>query len=716
VLGQPDFTSIGVNGPNRFEGPSDIALDPTSGKVFVADTANNRVLRFTAQAALSNGTAEAVLGQADFTSRIESAVTAKRMYLPSGLTVDTAGRLWVADSGNSRVLRFDGAAGKPSGAAADGVLGQGTFTTGVYTATATGMFFPSDVALDAAGRLWVADKHNNRVLRFDGAASKPNGATADAVLGQPDFTSGSPFKGSHAISSPESLVVDGAGHLWVVDSSNNRVVRFDNAASKQNAVSADGVLGQPDLTTIGQTTSAQGLSYPRGVTLDSAGRLWVADSGNSRVLRFDGAASKPNGATADGVLGQPDFTSKDPGLSAQRMTAPLAVLPDGAGRLWVADSGNNRLLRFDSAAGKPNGAAASGLLGQADLASDSRIGQRALFNPTAVAVDPTSGKLFVADMVNNRVVRFAKRASLTSGAAAEAVLGQPNFTSRGPSTTAQGMAFPMGLTVDPAGRLWVVDRSNNRVLRFDGAASKPSGAAADGVLGQPNFVSSAANNTQGGMWYPTSVAADAAGRLWVVDGYNDHILRFDNAAGKPNGAAADGVLYGGNSSEAQGFARPYGICVDATGRLWVADTNNNRVVWFNNPASKPAAPDGVLGQFDFRSNAQRTSAEGMLGPLGLVADASGRLFVADGGNNRVVWFDNAASKPVGAPADGVWGQPDFTSRTADIGGDSFDLPFALALDPGGQIWLADASNNRVLLFDPARTVAPRAYLPLLVKR
>jgi DNA-binding beta-propeller fold protein YncE len=280
------------------------------------------------------------------------------------------------------------------------------------------------------------------------------------------------------------------------------------------------------------------------------------------------------------------------------------------------------------------------------------------------------------------------------------------------------MSFPMGLTVDRAGRLWVVDRENNRVLRFDNAASKPSGAAADGVLGQPDFVSSAADNTQGGMSYPTSVAADAAGRLWVADGRNDLIMRFDNAAGKPNGAAADGVLYGGNANDAWTFARPYGICVDAAGRLWVADTNNNRVVWFDNPASKPAAavPDGVLGQPNFRSNEQQTSAEGMLGPLGLIANASGRLFVADGGNNRVLWFDNAADKPNGAPADGVWGQPDFTSRTADISGDSFDLPFALALDLGGQLWLADASNNRVLLFDPALTIMPRVYLPLLTRR
>ena len=111
------------------------------------------------------------------------------MAYPYGVFVDAQGRLWVADTGNYRVLRFDSATFKANGAPADAVLGQPDFTHAAAATTQSGMFFPSGVFFDASGRLWVASQDNNRVLRFDGAASKSNGANADGVLGQPGFTS-----------------------------------------------------------------------------------------------------------------------------------------------------------------------------------------------------------------------------------------------------------------------------------------------------------------------------------------------------------------------------------------------------------------------------------------------------------------------------------------------------------------------------------------------
>jgi sugar lactone lactonase YvrE len=168
VLGQPNFTSRSVPTTARgMSAPSDVAIDPTSGKVFVVDGGNSRVLRFASGAALVSGAAaEGVLGQSDFTSS-DYATTASTMRFPSGVAVDSAGRLWVADWYNSRVLRFDGAAGKANGAPADGVLGQSDFGSRNSATTASGMYFPSSVAVDSADRLWVADYGNNRVLRFD---------------------------------------------------------------------------------------------------------------------------------------------------------------------------------------------------------------------------------------------------------------------------------------------------------------------------------------------------------------------------------------------------------------------------------------------------------------------------------------------------------------------------------------------------------------------
>ncbi len=132
--------------------------------------------------------------------------------------------------------------------------------------------------------------------------------------------------------------------------------------------------------------------------------------------------------------------------------------------------------------------------------------QSGMRTPYSVAVDPTTGKVFVADQINQRVLRFASLATLSNGLAAEGVLGQPDFVSsipnRGGAPAPNSLFSPMGVSVDSQGRLWVADTLNNRVLRFDDAAAKANGADADAVLGQPDFNSSGAATTQNRLSQP----------------------------------------------------------------------------------------------------------------------------------------------------------------------------------------------------------------------
>ena len=294
VLGQADFTSgtSSTTTASTLNIPWGVAVDPTSGKVFVLDTGNNRVLRFASQASLSNGAnAEGVLGQADFTTVSAGASSTKMSGNVTGVAVGSDGTLWVADIGNNRVLRFASAASKPNGAAADGVLGQPDFTTVSAGASSTKMKYPYGVAVGSDGTLWVADSGNNRVLRFASAAGKANGDPADGVLGQANFTSnvGLPSASSTTINGTRGVAVDSNGTLWVADSISHRVLRFANAAGKLNGTPADGVLGQPNFTSnVGlPSASSTTINGTRGVAVDSNGTLWVTDGNNNRVLFFD---------------------------------------------------------------------------------------------------------------------------------------------------------------------------------------------------------------------------------------------------------------------------------------------------------------------------------------------------------------------------------------------------------------------------------------------
>lgn len=353
VLGQTDFVSGSANQGNpdpdatTLSQPHDVAVDPTTGKVFVSDRSNNRVLRYSSVAALQNGAAaEGVLGQPDFTSSDRN-LSRSGFYIPRGLWVNASGTLWVADGNHNRVLRFDNASSKANGADADGVLGQPDFESSALAVAQNRIIQPNGVVEDSFGRLWVASE--NRVLRFDVAASKANGANADRVLGQSGFTSIFPGTTATTMDGPTDVAMGSDGTLWVVDGFNHRVLKFVNAAAKPNGAAADGVLGQASFTTKDTGMGAADLNGPQGIAVDSLGRLWVSDFFNRRILRFDAAVDKENGADADGVLGQPDLmTTGSLPTGPSTMEPPFGLFTDGSTRLWVTDLYNNRVLRFEA--------------------------------------------------------------------------------------------------------------------------------------------------------------------------------------------------------------------------------------------------------------------------------------------------------------------------------------------------------------------------------
>lgn len=356
VLGPSDLVTrpAGAATQSRFNGPNGVALDPLTGKLFVADRANNRVLRWSNADAMLNGSnAEAVLGQPDFTTAT-TGLSAVKMNNPIGVHVDAAGRLWVGEYGNNRVLRFDDASNKASGAAADGVLGQPDFTTSSSATSAVKMNGPVGLMTDAAGRLWVSNFGNHRVLRFDDAANKPNGAAADGVLGQLDFVTGSSGLTQSKLNNPNSVHIDAGGRLWVSDYTNRRVLRFDDAANKPNGGLADGVLGKPDFTTGGSQVTQAGFGTTRFVDCGSDGTLYVVEEANHRLMIFRDAASLANGAPADIVLGQETFTTNagpNPPTASSLATPRATFIDDAHGHLWVADWANNRVLRYEFASG-----------------------------------------------------------------------------------------------------------------------------------------------------------------------------------------------------------------------------------------------------------------------------------------------------------------------------------------------------------------------------
>lgn len=358
-----------------------------------------------------------------------------------------------------------------NGKAAEGVLGQLDYITPTSGVAINKFNGPNGVLFDNRnGKIWVADRGNHRVLRFSSTNAYINGGDAELVIGQPDFTTNTSGLSATKMNNPICVVIDGNGTLWVSEYGNNRVTRWDDPDNLVNGDTADGVLGQPDFVTNSAATSQNKFSGPAGIFVEANGTLWVSNFNIHRLLRFQNAATLPNGSNADLVIGQPDFVTGTAGLSATKMNNTNGVYVDWLGNLWVSEYTNRRVLKFNNVSTLVNGDTADVVLGQPDfITNTSNTTQNGMGNVRWLTGD-INGNLYVVQESNNRISVFLQATTLANGANADYVIGQPDFTTGtglNPPTQ-NSLRTPRGASVDNTGKkLWVTDWANNRVLRYD---------------------------------------------------------------------------------------------------------------------------------------------------------------------------------------------------------------------------------------------------------
>ena len=347
---------------------------------------------------------------------------------------------------------------------------------------------------------------------------------------------------------------------------------------------------------------------------------------------------------------------------------------------YVADTNNHRILGWNEVPSTP-GQAADFVIGQANLTSnDAGIGADGLAYPTKVSISDDGQYLVVADTGNNRVLIW--NGLPTQNQPANVVIGQVDFNGDQPN---QGLTAPTAATLDNPtaamianGKLFVVDNNNNRLLIWN-TVPVANDTNADVVWGQPQFSTNVANCGQ-------------------AQPQNDmNCTLFGN---------------GNYPISAYSLNQPHDLWTDGR-KMFVADSSNNRVLfWSQIPVANTTAATYVMGQGSFASGAGvgGTSQNTMSGPYSVASDGS-RVFVADTNNNRVLVFNTfpTASAP---NADTVLGQHFWTRKTAnddDQNGIQDAAPTARTLDlptgvfvesAGGDVYVTDSANNRVLAFNP----------------
>ena len=553
VLGQADFNSNSNSGCTTAQTslcqPSASAYDPVSKRLFISDTFGNRVMVYDLSGGITNGmNASNVLGQTDFSSN-GCAVDQAGICSPMGLAYDpTDDNLLVPNFGN-RISVYDLSGGITDDMNASHVLGQADFSSNNCRTTNHNLCSPVGITYDpTSSSLFVTDSINQRIMSYDLSGGITDGMNASHVLGQtvagqPSFISASQNDTNPSavgMSGPTSTLLDSANHrLFVADGNNTRVLVYqldnqDNISSQ----SANLVLGEPNFDTYAQgscvAVSQNSVCGQVSLAYDSSGdNLFVDDSQNNRILVYDLSGGITDGMNASHVLGQANFSSNGGGASQVSLQGLGGLYYDQASKiLFVADSGNSRVVTYDLSGGITDGMNASHVLGQADFSGNGcNVTQDGMCDPADVFYDSTLYKLFVADSGNNRVLVYDLSGGITDGMNASHVLGQADFSGNGCNVTQDGMCNPAGLSyAQTSEMLFVSDGNNNRVLTYSLSSGVSDGMNASGVLGQPNFTLGTPNVTQQGLSSNQKITFDNLyNRLFVTDSNNSRILQFNFA-------------------------------------------------------------------------------------------------------------------------------------------------------------------------------------------
>lgn len=683
--------------------PFGAALD-RDGNLYVADTSSHRIRRID-----TNGfiTTVAGKGTAGF-SGDGAAATNASLNTPRGVSVDAWGNLYVADTANHRIRKVNtnGVITTVAGTGSAGYNGEGGAATGGTLSS------PYGVIPNSAGEFYILDYGNNRVRRVD-----TNGImTTFAGSGGTGYYGDGGAATRAYLNGPAGGAFDTCGNLYIADSFNNRIRRVatNGIITTVAGNGLSGYFGDDDLAMLAM------LSNPTGVALDSAGNLYLADSGNYRIREVctDGKIRR-----VAGIGGYSDF-SGDGGLATSaRLSSPSGVVVDTVGCVYVVDRYNARVRKLAGASTLTVSNVALGAAGNYTVVVTGPLGSvtssvaaLTLEGPPTVLAQPASQTVlggspatFQVTVGGTAPLSYAWYCNGTNPVAGgtDALLGLDQVTANdaGPytvvvtnlygsvtSTVAQltvalppticaqptvpptvlvGDTVSLGVAVTGIGPFsyqWQCNGTNlpNNII------TTVAGTGATGFSGDGG----AATNAQ--LNYPYGTVFDARGNWYIADFYNNRVRKVDT----------NGII----TTAAAGFYGPGGLAIDAVGNIYVADYFNNQVrkIGTNGVVSTVAGN----GSYGFTGDGDKAVSASLAKPQSVAVDARGNVFIADDYNNRIRRVDtNGIIITVAGGGTGGDGGAATLAQLAN--------PSGLTLDAAGNMYIADWISSRVLKVDAA---------------
>jgi sugar lactone lactonase YvrE len=432
------------------------------------------------------------------------------------------------------------------------------------------------LAVDAATNIYVTDSGNNTIRKVTPAGTNWVVTTLGGLAGNPGSVDGTNSQARFEY--PQGVAVDNAGNVYVADTVGYIIRKLMLVGTNwvtRTVAGLGGIYGNTDR--IGRDATFRG---PSSVAVDREGSAYVADQLNHTIRKVTSAGAVTTLAGLAGYAGSSDGSG-----TVARLNGPAGVAVDATGDLYVADFGNGTIRKVTSAG------VVTTLAGGNEGSSDGTGSAAGFQGPSGVALDSETN-IYVADSFNNTIRRVTPSGSVTTRA------GSPDFggSADGVGSNAR-FNHPTGVAVDSATNVYVADTWNHTIRKITPARVVTTIAGVAGSSGSADGIGSAAR-----FIYPSGIAVDGAGNVYVADTYNNTIRKLTQSATNWVVTTLGGMpgFYGtaNGAGSAARFSNPSAIAVDSAGNLYVAD-------FYFNTIRKGYTPPRILnfgfigGQFRF---------------------------------------------------------------------------------------------------------------------
>jgi sugar lactone lactonase YvrE len=594
----------------RLADPGGVAVD-TAGNLFIADTWNYVVRKVD-----RHGVITTVAGTPGQWGSVGDGGPAASALLnrPADVAVDREGNLYIADTGNSRIRKVDTngtittVAGNPAGSVLV-PFGDG------LDARLAGLFQPEGLVVDADGNLFIADTGNNRVRKVDTSGVITTVAGSNNFFQPEPYGDGGPATEA-TLRRPTGLAIDREGNLLIADTDRHRI-RKVNRAGTISTVAGTGCCGSYGGDGDGGPATSATLNEPRGIAVDAAGVLLIADSWNDRVREvFHGRISSVAGSFVNGELG-------DGGRAIfASVNSPQGVVVDDHGNVYFADTLNKFVRKIDhngiivtiaGARASPNSQAdRTGGADKVELAS-----------PMGLALD-ARGNLYISDNVDNVVRKLDRTGRITTFAGG----GASEYTSGPVRATEAKLSSPQGLAVDAPGNVYIAESGRNLIRKIDasgmmttvagGAEPDPGGKVGDRQPATKAVLSS-----------PTGIAVDREGNLYIADTGNERVRKVDHRTHVIDTIAGTGEFGfegDGRAARSAKLQTPTWVAVDRRGNVLISDSGNARVRQIDRAGT--IATVAGNGSYGSGGDGGPATLASLGSPRGVAVDALGSLYIA----------------------------------------------------------------------------------------